>query len=203
MLPLRGKILNVASASLDKLRANQELNDLIQALGCGTGDTYAEDKLRYERVIIMTDADVDGAHIASLLLTFFYREMRQLIENGHLFLAMPPLYRLQHKNEAVYARDDAHKDALLKSRFKGTTKVEISRFKGLGEMPATQLKETTMDPEKRTLLRVILPDAKADGVTAKNPGKTAELVESLMGRKPELRFQFIQEKAKFVEDLDV
>ena len=203
VLPLRGKILNVASASLDKLRANQELNDLIQALGCGTGDTYAEDKLRYERVIIMTDADVDGAHIASLLLTFFYREMRQLIENGHLFLAMPPLYRLQHKNEAVYARDDAHKDALLKSRFKGTTKVEISRFKGLGEMPATQLKETTMDPEKRTLLRVILPDAKADGVTAKNPGKTAELVESLMGRKPELRFQFIQEKAKFVEDLDV
>jgi topoisomerase-4 subunit B len=203
VLPLRGKILNVASASLDKLRANQELNDLIQALGCGTGGTYSEDKLRYERVIIMTDADVDGAHIASLLLTFFYREMRQLIENGHLFLAMPPLYRLQAKGEAIYARDDAHKDRLLKSHFKGNIKVEISRFKGLGEMPAAQLKETTMDPEKRTLLRVVLPDPKSEGATAKKPGRTEQLVESLMGRKPELRFQFIQEQAKFVEDLDV
>jgi topoisomerase-4 subunit B len=203
VLPLRGKILNVASASLDKLRANQELNDLIQALGCGTGDGYAEDKLRYERVIIMTDADVDGAHIASLLLTFFYREMRQLIVNGHLFLAMPPLYRLQAKGDAIYARDDAHKDQLLKNHFKGNIKVEISRFKGLGEMPAAQLKETTMDPEKRTLLQVVLPDPKSEGATAKKPGKTEALVESLMGRKPELRFQFIQEKAKFVEDLDV
>ncbi|HTY68952.1 MAG TPA: DNA topoisomerase IV subunit B [Alphaproteobacteria bacterium] len=199
ILPLRGKILNVASASSDKLRANQELSDLVQALGCGTGETFNEQKLRYERVIIMTDADVDGAHIASLLMTFFYREMPQLIETGHLFLAMPPLYRLSSGGHVVYARDDKHKDELLKSEFKGNGKVEISRFKGLGEMPPANLKETTMDPGKRTLLRVEIPQKDEP----KEVKRTAKLVESLMGRKPELRLAYIQENAKFARDLDV
>jgi topoisomerase-4 subunit B len=202
VLPLRGKILNVASASADKLKGNQELADLVQALGCGTREHYKDEKLRYERVIIMTDADVDGAHIASLLMTYFYREMPQLIENGHLFLAIPPLYRLSQGGTVVYARDDKHKGQLMATTFKGKGKVEISRFKGLGEMPASQLKETTMDPGKRTLLRVVVPDRyKAE--TKKEARETAELVESLMGRKPELRFAFIQENAKFVRDLDV
>ncbi|MBI3708549.1 MAG: type IIA DNA topoisomerase subunit B, partial [Proteobacteria bacterium] len=200
ILPLRGKILNVASASSDKLRANQELADLIQALGCGTGDTYDEAKLRYERIVIMTDADVDGAHIASLLMTFFYREIPKLIEGGHLFLAMPPLYRLSAGGTVTYARDDKHKDELLKTTFKGKTKVEISRFKGLGEMPASQLKETTMDPGRRVLLRVEI--AGGDG-GAKEKNRTAKLVESLMGRKPELRLAYIQENAEFARDLDV
>src|SRR5579864_8058761 len=158
ILPLRGKILNVASASADKLRQNQEISDLILALGCGSGDRYSEDKLRYERVIIMTDADVDGAHIASLLMTFFFRETPKLVAGGRLFLAAPPLYRLHQGETTLYARDDAHKDELLRQNFNGKGKVEISRFKGLGEMPATQLRETTMNPEKRTLLRVTLPD---------------------------------------------
>jgi topoisomerase-4 subunit B len=199
ILPLRGKILNVASASSDKLRANQELTDLVQALGCGTGEHFNEEKLRYERVIIMTDADVDGAHIASLLMTFFYREMPRLIETGHLFLAMPPLYRLSSGGHVVYARDDKHKDELLKSEFKGNGKVEISRFKGLGEMPPANLKETTMDPGKRTLLRVEIPEKDEP----KEVKRTAKLVESLMGRKPELRLAYIQENAKFARDLDV
>jgi topoisomerase-4 subunit B len=199
ILPLRGKILNVASASSDKLRANQELTDLVQALGCGTGEHFNEEKLRYERVIIMTDADVDGAHIASLLMTFFYREMPKLIETGHLFLAMPPLYRLSSGGHVVYARDDKHKDELLKSDFKGNGKVEISRFKGLGEMPPANLKETTMDPGKRTLLRVEVPEKDEP----KEVKRTAKLVESLMGRKPELRLAYIQENAKFARDLDV
>jgi topoisomerase-4 subunit B len=202
VLPLRGKILNVASASADKLKGNQELADLVQALGCGTREHYKDEKLRYERVIIMTDADVDGAHIASLLMTFFYKEMPQLIENGHLFLAIPPLYRLSQGGTVLYARDDRHKDQLLATAFKGKGKVEISRFKGLGEMPAAQLKATTMDPDKRTLLRVVVPDRyKAE--TKSEARETADLVESLMGRKPELRFAFIQENAKFVRDLDV
>jgi topoisomerase-4 subunit B len=202
VLPLRGKILNVASASADKLRANQELNDLILALGCGAGRHYDPDKLRYERVIIMTDADVDGAHIASLLLTFFYREMPQLIRDGHLYLALPPLYRLAQGGQVAYARDDAHKDQLLKEVFPGRGKVEISRFKGLGEMPPAQLKDTTMAPAKRTLLRVTIPED-SDPHEAENAEETARLVESLMGRKPELRFQFIQERARFVEAVDV
>ncbi len=200
ILPLRGKILNVASATADKLRQNQELADLIQALGAGTGEHFSEEKLRYDRVIIMTDADVDGAHIASLLMTFFYREMPKLIETGHLYLAIPPLYRLSAGGTILYARDDKHKDELLKTEFKNKGKVEISRFKGLGEMPPAQLKETTMDPKKRTLLRVEIPDPKED---AKESKKTQKLVESLMGRKPELRLAYIQENAKFARDLDV
>jgi topoisomerase-4 subunit B len=199
ILPLRGKILNVASATADKLRGNQELADLVQALGTGAGGSYDPARLRYDRVIVMTDADVDGAHIAALLLTFFYREMPGLIRDGHLFLALPPLYRLAQGGEVAYARDDAHKEALLKSTFKGRGKVEISRFKGLGEMPPAQLKETTMDPGKRTLLRVTIP---AEG-EAKSTKETAKLVEQLMGKKPELRLAFIQERAKFVAEVDV
>ena len=152
VLPLRGKILNVASAGRDKLAANQQLSDLIQALGCGMSNHYRDEDLRYEKVIIMTDADVDGAHIASLLITFFYRQMPRLIEHGHLFLAIPPLFRLTQGGKTIYARDDAHKDELLKSAFKGNQKVEIGRFKGLGEMMPAQLKETTLDPKRRKLL---------------------------------------------------
>ncbi|WP_119678517.1 DNA topoisomerase IV subunit B [Indioceanicola profundi] len=203
ILPLRGKILNVASASIEKLRANQELSDLVLALGCGAGKDFSADRLRYERVIIMTDADVDGAHIASLLMTFFYREMPQLIQQGHLYLALPPLYRLAAGNLVRYARDDAHKDELMAGEFKNARgKVEISRFKGLGEMPASQLKETTMDPSKRSLLRVVVPDLK-DPDEKDDADATKELVESLMGRKAELRFKFITENAKFAQDLDV
>jgi topoisomerase-4 subunit B len=194
VLPLRGKILNVASANSAKMMANQELADLIQALGCGAGARYDAAGLRYEKVIIMTDADVDGAHIASLLMTFFYREMPKLIDSGHLYLALPPLYRLSQGGKTLYARDDAHKDDLMKREFSGRGKVEISRFKGLGEMPPAQLKETTMDPKRRTLLRVVV---------AKPAKDTDKLVESLMGRKPELRLKFIQENADFVRDLDV
>ena len=202
VLPLRGKILNVVSATQDKVKANQEISDITQALGCGMRATFDVNKLRYERVIVMTDADVDGAHIASLLMTFFYREMPGLIESGHLFLALPPLYRLTQGGDTVYARDEKHKDTLLRKHFKGRGKVEISRFKGLGEMPARQLKETTMDPKNRTLLRVTLTDA--NGAEAKQQRKEADdLVERLMGRKPELRFAFIQENARFVADLDV
>ena len=202
VLPLRGKILNVASASADKLRGNQELSDLLLALGCGTGDRYDEAALRYDRVIIMTDADVDGAHIASLLMTFFYREMPKLIENGHLYLAIPPLYRLTQGAVTLYARDDKHKDELIANAFKGRGKIEMSRFKGLGEMPSQQLKETTMDPDKRVLVRVTIPDMR-DAEQRDAAKDTATLVESLMGRKPELRLAFIQENARFVRDLDV
>jgi topoisomerase-4 subunit B len=202
ILPLRGKILNVASASIDKMRANQEIRDLIEALGCGIRESFDEDKLRYEKVIIMTDADVDGAHIASLLMTFFYQEMPGLIEKGHLFLACPPLYRLTTGQHSVYARDDVHKDQLMKKAPFAGKKVEISRFKGLGEMPPHQLKETTMDPKSRTLLRVKVPtgNTEEDHEEAK---ETARLVDNLMGKRPELRFQFIQERAKFAQDLDI
>ncbi|QQS12499.1 MAG: DNA topoisomerase IV subunit B [Rhodospirillales bacterium] len=202
ILPLRGKILNVASASADKLRDNQEVSDLILALGCGTNGNYSEERLRYERVIVMTDADVDGAHIASLLMTFFYREMPKLIENGHLYLAQPPLYRLSRGGRVEYARDDAHRDELLKTVFAGAGKVEISRFKGLGEMPAAQLRDTTMDPRRRTLLKVNVPMS-VDEDDRRDAMRTATLVEDLMGRKPEKRFAFIQENAKFAHDLDV
>jgi topoisomerase IV subunit B len=195
VLPLRGKILNVASASADKLRQNQELRDLIEALGCGVGDRFDRSRLRYGRVIIMTDADVDGAHIASLLMTFFYRELPELVRHGHVYLARPPLYRLTQGAKSVYAMDDADRERQMKTQFKAGSKVEVSRFKGLGEMPPAQLRETTMDPAKRTLLKVVsAPEERA---------ATSELVESLMGRRPESRFQFIQDHAKLVEELDV
>jgi topoisomerase-4 subunit B len=197
VLPLRGKILNVASAGKDKLAQNQQLADLIQALGCGYGTHYREQELRYDKVIVMTDADVDGAHIASLLITFFYRQMPRLIEDGHLYLAVPPLYRLSHSGKTFYARDEKHRDELLKKEFHANAKVEIGRFKGLGEMMANQLKETTMDPKKRTLLKVMLAEKEKSG--------TAKSVDQLMGTKPEARFAFIQEKAEFASEelLDV
>ncbi len=195
ILPLRGKILNVVSAASGKLHANRELSDLTQALGCGTGARYDAAKLRYDKVVLMTDADVDGAHIATLLMTFFYREMPALIAEGHLYLAMPPLYRLSRGGVTHYARDDAHKEELLATVFQGKGGVEISRFKGLGEMPAAQLKETTMSPDKRTLLRVIVPEGEEK--------RTEDAVERLMGRKPELRLAFIQEHAGSVEEIDV
>jgi topoisomerase-4 subunit B len=187
VLPLRGKILNVASASVEKLRQNQELKDLIEALGCGVGDRFDIAKLRYGRVVIMTDADVDGAHIAALLLTFFYRELPELVRQGRVFLAQPPLYRLQAGGVSIYAMDDTDRERVLKARFKSNQKVEVSRFKGLGEMPPAVLKETTMDPKKRTLLRVML--------APEDRSFTSERVEELMGRRPELRFRFIQENA--------
>ncbi len=195
VLPLRGKILNVASASADKLRQNQELRDLVEALGCGVGSHFDLARLRYGRVIIMTDADVDGAHIASLLMTFFYRELPELVRGGHLHLAQPPLYRLTQGAKSVYAMDDGDKDRLMRRSFKAGSKVDVSRFKGLGEMPPMALKETTMDPARRTLLRVVAaPEDRA---------VTNDLVESLMGRRPELRFQFIQERARTVTEVDV
>ncbi len=195
ILPLRGKILNVANASSAKLSQNQLLSDLIQALGVGTGTKYRDDDLRYERVIVMTDADVDGAHIASLLITFFYQEMPDLIESGHLYLAVPPLYKLTHGAKSFYATTEAQRDALLKREFAANAKVEISRFKGLGEMNAQQLKETTMDPGKRTLLKVEIGDG--------DRGELGEAVNALMGSKPEARFRFIQERAAFATDLDI
>jgi topoisomerase-4 subunit B len=193
VLPLRGKILNVANAGKDKLAANQQLADLVLALGCGTGNHYRDDDLRYEKVVIMTDADVDGAHIASLLITFFWRQMPRLIDNGHLYLAVPPLFRLSHGGRTVYARDERHRDELLRTAFKSNAKVEIGRFKGLGEMLPGQLKETTMDPRKRTLLKV--------RVAADDRPDTSDAVERLMGAKPEARFQFIQERASFAAEL--
>jgi topoisomerase IV subunit B len=194
VLPLRGKILNVASAGSDKLAGNQQIADLTQALGCGTRSKYREEDLRYDRVIIMTDADVDGAHIASLLITFFYQEMPQLISGGHLYLAVPPLYRISQGGKVLYARNDQHKDELLRTEFTGRGKVEIGRFKGLGEMMAAQLKETTMDPKKRTLLRVEVIDAE---------DATRAAVDALMGTKADARFHFIQERAEFARDLDI
>lgn len=224
ILPLRGKILNVVSATADKIRANQEIQDIIQALGCGAGKDFKLSDLRYERVIIMTDADVDGAHIAALLITFFYSAMRPLIEKGHLYIAQPPLYRLVSGPLSAYARDDLHKDELMATTFKGKKKVDLSRFKGLGEMPAAQLRETTMNPATRTLIRVSIPDAAmatlglrpdetltepdddAPSPEALRAAKRAELddlVERLMGRNAEPRFRFIQDNAEFVQDLDI
>ena len=194
ILPLRGKILNVASASTEKLRQNQELKDMIEALGCGVGNNFNRANLRYERVIIMTDADVDGAHIASLLMTFFYRELPELIRHGHIYLAQPPLYRITQGAKSIYAMDDPAREKLIKT-FKPGTKIEVSRFKGLGEMPPAMLKDTTMDPKKRTLLRIVS--------AAEDRAATSNMVESLMGKRPELRFQFIQENAGNVKELDI
>jgi topoisomerase-4 subunit B len=195
ILPLRGKILNVASSGREKLSANQQITDLIQALGCGTRTKYRDEELRYERVVIMTDADVDGAHIASLLITFFYQEMTEMVRKGHLFLAVPPLYRLTQGSKTLYARDDAHRIELVEKEFTGRGKIEVGRFKGLGEMSPHQLKETTMDPATRTLLRVEIDEVDFEG--------TRGAVDSLMGTKPEARFRFIQERAVFADNLDI
>ncbi|MBX3486396.1 MAG: DNA topoisomerase IV subunit B [Candidatus Paracaedibacteraceae bacterium] len=193
VLPLRGKILNVASATLDKMRANQEISDLILALGCGYGKDCDPDKLRYAKVVIMTDADVDGAHIASLLLTFFFREMRAIIDNGNVYLAQPPLYRITHGGKTFYAQNDAEKDKVIKTQFKNAAKVEVGRFKGLGEMLPAQLRDTTMSLEKRTLQRVIvLPEENLE-----------DFVDRLMGKNPEARYNFIYENAALIDDVDL
>lgn len=199
ILPLRGKILNVASASEEKIISNEEIKDITEALGCGRREKYDESGLRYEKVIVMTDADVDGAHIATLLMTLFYKEMPKLIAKGHLYLAMPPLYKLTLGAKSVYAADDDEKEKILKKVFKNNPKVEINRFKGLGEMPPYQLKETTMNPKTRTLIRVMLPDSLDESGTE----YTANIVEQLMGGKSELRFRYITEHAKFVDNLDI
>jgi topoisomerase-4 subunit B len=195
LLPLKGKILNVLGAASSKLHTNAEIKDLCEALGVGMGTKCNVDDLRYDKIIIMTDADVDGAHIAALLMTFFFTQMRPLIDQGHLYLACPPLYRLTQGAKRVYVSDDAEKDAVLAKGLGGKGKIDLQRFKGLGEMDAKDLKETTMDPATRKLIRVTVHDDE--------PGDTADLVERLMGKKPELRFQYIQENARFVEELDV
>ena len=201
ILPLRGKILNVASASVEKISQNQEINDLKEALGCGTRDKCSTVDLRYDKIIIMTDADVDGAHIASLLMTFFFQEMHPLVLEGHLYIALPPLYRLVTSNYSAYAMDENHKNQLMKDKFNGK-KVEVSRFKGLGEMPPKQLRETAMDPAQRSLLRIIIPDHNPNE-GQKQITETAKLVDQLMGKKPELRFNYIQNHAQFVSKLDI
>ncbi|MEP7241860.1 MAG: DNA topoisomerase IV subunit B [Devosia sp.] len=193
VLPLKGKILNVAGATRDKITANQQIADLVQALGCGTRDRYRDDDLRYDKIILMTDADVDGAHIASLLMTFFFQEMPKLIDDGHLYLALPPLFRLSHGGKVAYAMTDAERDRLLGTEFKGK-KPEITRFKGLGEMPYAHLRETTMHKKTRTLLRVKVVEDRDE---------TGKAVDRLMGTRPEARFAFIQENAQFVTDLDI
>ncbi len=195
ILPLRGKILNVANATSAKLSQNQQLADLIQALGASTGSKYRDEDLRYERVIIMTDADVDGAHIAALLITFFFQEMPELIDNGHLYLAVPPLYKITQGAKSLYARDEKHRDELLAREFKASPTPKVGRFKGLGEMNASELKETTMDPKKRLMLRVAIGEGERSGL--------GEVVNALMGSKPEARFRFIQDRAAFAKDLDI
>ena len=195
LLPLRGKILNVLGAASSKLGSNQEISDLAQALGVGLGTKFNLDDLRYDKVIIMTDADVDGAHIASLLMTFFFTQMRPLIDYGHLYLACPPLFRLTQGSHRVYCLDEAERDSWLTNGLGGRGKIDLSRFKGLGEMDAKDLKETTMDPSSRKLIRVSIDD--------EEPGETSNLVDQLMGKKPELRFQYIQENAKFADELDI
>ena len=195
LLPLRGKILNVLGAASSKLGTNQEINDLTQALGTNLGSKFNIDDLRYEKVIIMTDADVDGAHIASLLMTFFFTQMRPLIDQGHLYLACPPLFRLTQGSHRVYCKDQVERDEWLSKGLGGKGKIEVSRFKGLGEMDAKDLKQTTMAPISRKLIRVSIDEEK--------PGETGDLVDRLMGKKPELRYQYIQSNARFVNELDV
>ena len=195
LLPLKGKILNVLGAASNKLGDNAEIRDICEALGVGMGTRFKIDDLRYEKIIIMTDADVDGAHIASLLMTFFFTQMRPLIDKGHLYLACPPLYRLTQGAKRLYVANDAEKEHWLEKGLGGKGKIDVQRFKGLGEMDAKDLKDTTMDPKSRTLIRVSIDEDE--------PGETGDLVERLMGKKPELRFQYIQENARFVEELDV
>ena len=195
LLPLKGKILNVLGAASSKLNTNAEISDLCEALGVGMGTKFNLDDLRYDKIIIMTDADVDGAHIASLLMTFFFTQMRPMIDAGHLYLACPPLYRLTQGAKRIYVADDAEKNKWLEKGLGGRGKIDVQRFKGLGEMDAKDLKETTMDPATRKLIRVTVDEDL--------PGETGDLVERLMGKKPELRFQYIQENARFVEELDV
>ncbi|MDG1680220.1 MAG: DNA topoisomerase IV subunit B [Tateyamaria sp.] len=195
LLPLRGKILNVLGAASNKLGSNTEISDLTQALGVGLGTKFNVDDLRYDKVIIMTDADVDGAHIAALLMTFFFTQMRPMIDSGHLYLACPPLFRLTQGARRVYCIDDAERIEMLEKGLGGKGKIEVSRFKGLGEMDAKDLKDTTMNPATRKLIRISIDDDE--------PGETADLVERLMGKKPEMRFQYIQENAHFVAELDL
>ena len=195
LLPLRGKILNVLGAASAKMGQNQEINDLCQALGVGMASKFHLDDLRYDKIIIMTDADVDGAHIASLLMTFFFTQMRPMIDKGHLYLACPPLYRLTQGAKRIYVADDAEKEEWLEKGLGGKGKIDVQRFKGLGEMDAKDLKDTTMNPATRKLIRVSIDEDE--------PGETGDLVERLMGKKPELRFQYISENARFVEELDV
>ena len=195
ILPLRGKVLNVANSSKSKVRDNQQITDLIQALGCGSGELYDESSLRYEKIIIMTDADVDGAHIASLLITFFHEEIPEIIDEGKLFIAVPPLYKISQGKKVYYAKDDNHRDKIIRENLDKTKKIEINRFKGLGEMMPAQLKETTMLPGNRTLLRITNPESR------KIVSKT--VVNNLMGNKPELRFEFIREKANLYENINI
>ncbi|NOX74485.1 MAG: DNA topoisomerase IV subunit B [Alphaproteobacteria bacterium] len=195
LLPLRGKILNVLGAASNKMNQNNEISDLCQALGVGMGTRFNVEDLRYDKVIIMTDADVDGAHIAALLMTFFFTQMRPMIDAGHLYLACPPLFRLTQGAKRVYCTDEAERDVWLEKGLGGKGKIDISRFKGLGEMDAKDLKDTTMNVATRKLIRVTVDEDE--------PGETVDLVERLMGKKPELRFQYIQENARFVEELDV
>jgi len=195
LLPLRGKILNVLGAAGSKIGTNQEISDLTQALGVGLGTKFNVDDLRYDKIIIMTDADVDGAHIAALLMTFFYTQMRPMIDAGHLYMACPPLFRITQGAKRVYCVDEAEKDMWLEKGLGGKGRIDVSRFKGLGEMDAKDLKETTMDPESRKLIRITIDEDE--------PGETDGLVNDLMGKKPEKRFQYIQENARFVEELDV
>ena len=195
LLPLKGKILKVLGAASNKLGDNAEIRDICEALGVGMGTKFKVDDLRYDKIIIMTDADVDGAHIASLLMTFFFTQMRPLIDKGHLYLACPPLYRLTQGARRIYVANDAEKEHWLQKGLGGKGKIDVQRFKGLGEMDAKDLKDTTMDPKSRTLIRVSIDEDE--------PGETSDLVERLMGKKPELRFQYIQENARFVEELDV
>jgi topoisomerase-4 subunit B len=195
ILPLRGKILNVLGASSGKMLQNQEISDLCQALGVGMNNSFNLDDLRYDKIIIMTDADVDGAHISALLMTFFFTQMRPLVDAGHLYLAVPPLYRLSQGGKSLYAINETEKEELLQSSFKSNSKIDVGRFKGLGEMNPQQLKETTMAPEARKLIQVVIPE--------KTSGETTDLIDRLMGKNPETRFQFITENAKFAEELDI
>ena len=195
LLPLRGKILNVLGAASSKIGTNQEISDLSQAMGVNLGTRFNLDDLRYDKIIIMTDADVDGAHIAALLMTFFFTQMRPMIDAGHLYLACPPLFRLTQGAKRIYCVDEAERDQWMEKGLGGKGKIDVSRFKGLGEMDAKDLKETTMDPISRKLIRVSIDEDE--------PGETGDLVERLMGKKPELRFQYIQENARFVQELDV